>query len=119
MRFRDLVDAFWAWMDCVAATIGEALGSIRSPRRVRLTEEEQDQFRVDYPAGKDAGASVDHIRIVDGRVVGSFPSQLATALRGSQIELALQPGRFLFRPLICRNAPGNSSMVSYDLRSTV
>jgi general secretion pathway protein L len=99
MNIRKLVPAFWAWMDCVAATAGGALGSIRSPRCVRLTEEEQDRFRVDYPAGKDAPGVVDHIRIADGRLLRSIPSHLATALRGSQIELSLQPGRFLFRPL--------------------
>lgn len=99
MNFGDLVTVFWAWIECVAATTCEALGSIHSRRGVRLTEEEQDRFRVDYLVGKDAGIGVDLIRIVDGRVVGSIPSRLATALRGSRIELALQPGRFLFRPL--------------------
>jgi len=99
MNVGDLVAAFRAWMDCVAATADGALGSIRSPHCVRLTEEEPGRFRVNYPASKDALAGADHIRIADGRVLGSIPSQLATVLRGSKIELALQPGQFLFRPL--------------------
>ena len=99
MNVGDLVTLFRAWMDCVAATAGTLLGSIRSPRCVRLTEEGQDRFRVDYPAGKDTLGGADHIRVADGRVLGSIPSHLAMVLRGSQIELVLQPGRFLFRPL--------------------
>jgi general secretion pathway protein L len=39
------------------------------------------------------------VRIVNGRVGGTLPASLATALQRSRIELVLQPDRFLFRPL--------------------
>lgn len=99
MNQRDLADAFWSWMDCVAATLSGGIGSFRPARRVCLTEEEPDTFKVDLePDGKSAGAAVGRIRIVGGAVVGSLP-KVAAALQGSRTEVVLRSDRFLLRPL--------------------
>ena len=100
MNRRDLTAAFWTWINCVAATLSDGIGSVRASRRVRLTEEDEDTFKVDLPpGGKGAAAAVESIRIVEGAIVGPLSKQLAATLQGSRAELVLQSNRFLFRPL--------------------
>jgi general secretion pathway protein L len=100
MNQRDLAGAFWSWMDCVAATLSGGMGSVRPARRVRLTEEESNTFKVALePDGKSADAAVERIRIVGGAVVGPLPKVIAAALQGSRAEMILRSDRFLFRPL--------------------
>lgn len=100
MNMGDLGGTFRVWMDGVAATLNGGIASVRRPRRVRLTEEDADTFRVDLtPADGDANKSTERIRINDGALVGQLPQQLGDALHGSHIDLVLRPNRFLFRPL--------------------
>jgi general secretion pathway protein L len=100
MNLRDLADAFSIWMDCVAATLSGGISSVRGSRRVRLTEEETDTFKVDLPQDdKNVAIAADRIRIVNGAIIGMLPNELAAALQGSRTELVLQSRHFLFRPL--------------------
>jgi general secretion pathway protein L len=100
MTRRKIAEAFWSWMNSVAGSLVALIGGIRSPRRLRLVEEGRDTFRVEISQGRRASVSLGHeVRIVNGRVGGTLPASLATALRRSRIELVLQPDRFLFRPL--------------------
>ena len=100
MNQRDLGSAFWGWMDCVAATLSGGIDLVRRGRRVRLTEEETDTFRLELePASKSAGADIERIRIMAGAVAGPLAKQTAAALQGSRAEVILRADRFLFRPL--------------------
>jgi general secretion pathway protein L len=100
MTLRTIADAFWSWMSSVAGTLVALVGGVRSPRRLRLVEEDRDTFKVEISRGRGTSGTVtDRMRIVNGGVVGTLPANLATALQGSQIELVLQPERFLSRSL--------------------
>ena len=100
MNLRDLRDTFQIWMDSVAATLNDALASFRRSRRLQLTEEDADTFKVDIaPTDERSASSAEYIRIVDGSLVGQWPRQLSEALKGSHVDLILKPNRFLCRPL--------------------
>jgi general secretion pathway protein L len=51
------------------------------------------------PREKSSLSSPPRVQIADGQVVGSVPDNVAAMLRGSRVEVILQPARFLFRPL--------------------
>lgn len=94
---RRIAEGFSRWIDSVAATTVAVLERLVSRRAARLVEEESGTFALQDRTR--ASASSARVRIDDGRVVGQLPENVATALRGSKVELVLQPGRFLFRPL--------------------
>ncbi len=98
MTLQAILDVLSSWMSSVAETIVAAASSrIRSRRGVRLIEEEADSFRVEAAPGQAAIISAERIRIRDGEVVGSLSPSLTTALKGSRVEVVLQPSRFIFR----------------------
>jgi general secretion pathway protein L len=82
------------WIDSVAAAITGML-SVRARRSVQVTE--QDGAFVLQVAGRNAAS--ERVQIADGQLVAPRPDAIETALRGSHAELALQPSRFMFRPL--------------------
>jgi general secretion pathway protein L len=83
-----------AWTGSVAAAIIAAFDRLVSPRVVRLIEDDSGGFAVETQAkSEDVPA-----RIVFAGGVFSAPN-LAPVLRGSRVEIVLQPARFLFRPL--------------------
>jgi general secretion pathway protein L len=82
------------WTDAVAEGIIAALERFVSPRVVRLVEGEQpDTFTLQ--GASDAGATAP-MRFAHGRFSGS---DLPQAVKGSRVELVLQPCRFMVRPL--------------------
>ena len=94
---RQIAEGFSRWMDAVAATLVALLERFVSRRGVQLVEEKPGTFALQERG--HALASAERVEIADGRVVGELPASLATELRGSRVELVLQPARFLFRPL--------------------
>jgi len=100
MNLRTVTTAFSSWMSAVAALLVAVVGRMRSPRRVRLIEQEDEVFKVETGRGRGgADRHADQLRIVNGRVEGALPPGLATELRGSRVELVLRPDRFLSRAL--------------------
>jgi general secretion pathway protein L len=99
VTLRNLAAIFSDWMDCVALTISSGVGSVKAFRRVCLTEEEGDTFKVDFAAGARDADAPEHLRFVDGAFAGPVPKHIASALRGSRTDLILRPDRFLLRPL--------------------
>jgi general secretion pathway protein L len=80
------------WTDTVAASIVANLARFMSPRVVRLVEEDQpDTFAL-----QGGGTPSGQVSFANGRFAGS---DLATAAKGSRLELVLRPNRFLVRPL--------------------
>jgi len=82
------------WMGSVAAAIIAGFDRVVSPRVVRLIEDRNGGFAVETPARPEDVPA----RIVFADGVFSAPN-LAPVLRGSRVEIVLQPARFLFRPL--------------------
>src|SRR5262249_4056889 len=98
-NLRGANETFSSWMDVVSATLVNALEHVRRPRTVRLIEQASGRFKLEMPRRRGAASSADELRIVDGRVASGLAAETAKAIRGSRIELVLQPTRFLFRPL--------------------
>ncbi len=92
---RQIAEGFSRWMDCVAATVVAMLGRLAATRRVRLAEQPDGSFTplaTDKPAGALAP-----VKIANG--VATCSGEAAAVLKGSQVELALRPEQFFFRPL--------------------
>ena len=86
-----------AWTGSVASAVIAGLNRIVSPRVVRLIEGDDGRFAVEAEAkGKTKPGDIpSRIALADGVA----PSGLASVVRGSRVEIVLQPKRFLFRPL--------------------
>src|SRR5258707_7371431 len=95
---RQAAEGISRWIDSVAGTVLAVIDRLVARRAVQLVEQQDGMFAL-QGRGPDASPSTDQIEIADGRVVGQVPAGLATALRGSRVELVLQPRRFMFRPL--------------------
>ena len=100
MTLRNIAAIFTDWMDCVALMIGDSVGYVRAFRRVRLMEEEVDTFKIDLAPGvKNDSLAAEYLCIADGAFVGPVPKHIASALRGSRVDLILRSDRVLLRPL--------------------
>src|SRR6516164_5938577 len=83
------------WTDTAAAGVIALVDRFVSPRVVRLSEAERPNRFVLQSGGKDVG-DTQNVDFVGGRFVGT---EIANSIKGSRIELVLQPKRFLVRPL--------------------
>ena len=82
-----------AWTSSVASAVITALNRFVSPRVVRLVEGDDGRFAV------EAAGKPDNVPAKIALADGAAPSGLAPVVRGSRVEIVLQPTRFLFRPL--------------------
>jgi general secretion pathway protein L len=80
---------FWHWLNAVAASVVALIARFTSSRLVRVVEEPDGSLVYD---GEKLG-------VAEGRLVEPPPQKLAARLRKARVELMLQPGRFVFRPL--------------------
>jgi len=99
-----LTDGFSRWIDSVAGTFKSIFDRLRSQREVELIEEAPDSFvlrqqRDSTGSNQSPSLPDHHVRFTNGVLDGSLPSNWATMLQGSRIEITLQSSRFLFRPL--------------------
>jgi general secretion pathway protein L len=95
MKLRETIGAILsAWTSSVAAAVIAGFDRVVSPRVVRLIEDDSGGFAVETAARPENVPP--RIVFVDGALAA--PS-LAPLLRGSRVEIVLQPTRFLFRPL--------------------
>ncbi len=83
-----------AWTGCVSAAIIAGFDRVISPRVVRLIEDASGGFAIEAAAKPENVPA--HIAMTDGAF--SAPN-LAPMVRGSRVEIVLQPKRFLFRQL--------------------
>jgi general secretion pathway protein L len=96
---RQSIEALFCWFDSVAATINSFLDRMQSLRHVQVIEEERDTFTLRVLDNAKNSNLPDHrVRIASGSI-DALPHNWEAILRGSRIELVLQPSRFLFRPL--------------------
>ena len=98
--YRAIVETSSRWVDRVAATILAGRESLRTRPHFQLVEEHDGTFALrgtsqreflDLPGQK--------IHIAGGRVDPAVAEKLGNIVRGAQVELVLQPNRFIFRPL--------------------
>ncbi len=95
MKLLQTMTAFFrAWTDSVAAAVIAAFDRVSSPRVIRLVEQDNGDFAVES-AGKSENVP-SRIAFAGGSLAAP---NLASAFRGSRVEIVLQPRRFLFRPL--------------------
>jgi general secretion pathway protein L len=80
---------FWRWIDAVAALVVALIARFTSSRLVRVVEE----------ADGTLTCKGEKLNGIDGRLVEPLPQKVAALLRKARVELMLQPGRFVFRPL--------------------
>ena len=92
-QFETIGAVLKAWTGSVAAAMTAGFDRAVSPRVVRLIEDEQGGFAVEAAKADNLPA---RIAFADGAF--SAPN-LAPVLKGSRVEIVLQPTRFLFRPL--------------------
>ncbi|MGH6813903.1 MAG: PilN domain-containing protein [Methylocella sp.] len=98
--YRAIVEASSRWIDRVATTIVEGRESLRSRRLYRLVEQRDGAFLLQGTSQKEAlDWALEPVRIVGGHIDASVSANLAEILRGAQVELVLQPDRFMFRLL--------------------
>jgi general secretion pathway protein L len=93
---RQIAGGCSRWMDCVATTVVTILGWLVAPRVVRLAEQADGTFIIQAPAG-ESSPSFAPVKISNG--VANCSGETAAALKGSQVELAMRPEQFFFRPL--------------------
>jgi len=95
--YQELVQASSRWIDGVAATIVAGRECFRAARRLRLVERTDGFFVLEDLLQKSALYAP--FSIVDGRIDAEVAAQLTEILRGAEVDVVLQPHRFLFRPL--------------------
>jgi general secretion pathway protein L len=87
--FGSIRTGFWHWLDAVAATVVALIARFTSSRLVRVSEEPDGSFLCEG----------EKLNVAEGRLVEPLSQRLAARLRKARVELMLQPGRFVFRPL--------------------
>ncbi len=92
---RQLADGYSHWMDGVAAPVVRLLGWLLTPRKVWLVEQADGTFWLQGPAGGQTPSV--SVRIANG--IATCSGDVAAAVKGSRVELAMLPGRFFFRSL--------------------
>jgi general secretion pathway protein L len=95
----DITGYLTRWIDSVAAFIVGALSSLGTRKRVQVIEEDDGSFVLRQGVATPSGLPFWRALIADGRITADHPGDIAALLRGSRVELALRPARFLFRPL--------------------
>jgi len=87
------------WIDVVAVTTLTAIERFVVARYITLLE--QDDGTLSLKPGDRPDSSLDAfppIRMADG-IVADVANVIAPQLKGARVEIILQPGKFLFRPL--------------------
>ena len=79
----------WRWLDAVAATVVALIARFTSSRLVRVIEEPDGTLT----------CRGERLNLAEGRLVEPLPEKFSASLRKARVELMLQPGRFIFRPL--------------------
>ncbi len=98
--YRAVFEASSRWINRVATTIMEAHESLHSRRLYRLAEQPDGAFVLHGTTQRDTLDSAgEALHIINGRVDASVSARLTEMLRGAQVELVLQPNRFVFRLL--------------------
>jgi len=98
--YREGVEALSRWIDRVATVIVDARESFHARRNFQLIEQKDGSFVLQGgPQREGFDWSGRSFRITDGRIDAELSARLTEILRGTQVELVLQPSRFMVRLL--------------------
>lgn len=87
-------------IDMVAAMVVVVMGRFQPARRAQFIEEEINTFSIrSKSTDAKSGFNVASVRLLDDDVSAAMKPEVAEMLRGSEIEIVLQPSHFLIRPL--------------------
>jgi len=89
---------FWSWLDQVAQVMLGLVSRFLTKRSVRLVEGVHDHFAV-FAEKAITSSDDDGLQIENGTILGRHLPQMEATLRGADVELILQPDRFVFKPL--------------------
>lgn len=96
----EILEILGKWIDRVAAAILALLDEARRSRLVQIAEQKDGTFRVVEASQKGQSSPLgETFRVLEGRVDSASAVSLAPVLRGARVDLRLDPGRFLVRPL--------------------
>lgn len=97
----EIAAALSLWIDSVARTVTTRLDRARGARQIAISEDENGflNLRLASKASKDADLPSCRINIVDGAISEPLSPEWSMAIKGAMVDLALQPSRFVFRPL--------------------
>lgn len=95
----DIVDAFGVWIDAVARSGRPLLDRFQPNRNVRIVEQDEGVLLIAIADGEAAMPAPPSCRFAAGSRECDLPQEWLEQLRGSRVEIVLQPSRFLFRPL--------------------
>jgi len=89
------------WIDSVARTASARLERARGARQIAISEDEEGALtlRLASTTSKDADLPHSRINVVDGMISEPLSDEWSAAMKGAMVDLALQPSRFVFRPL--------------------
>jgi general secretion pathway protein L len=93
---------FSMWIDSVVHTISARVERARATRQIAITEDEDGMltFRLASRAKpRDVELPPCRVRLIEGGIAEPLSSEWAAVMQGAHVELALQPARFVFRPL--------------------
>ena len=97
---QTISEGFWRWLDRVAEAMVALVARLAAPRTISLVEDDSGEFTAQSSdISMPATASEGRLRVDGGKILGVGSASVETALRGSHVELVLQPERFLFKPL--------------------
>ncbi|MFB9263566.1 PilN domain-containing protein [Bradyrhizobium erythrophlei] len=97
-----IATALSLWIDTVARTVSDRFERARTTRQIAVTEGDEGLLTLrlaSKAATKDGELPPCRIQLVGGDATGPVPPEWAAAIKGAMVDLALQPSRFVFRPL--------------------
>jgi general secretion pathway protein L len=97
---RQIFDGFSRWLDHVARAIIAMIGWFVSRRAVELVEGKSGAFTV-RASGKAESlvGRIAHLQITEGAGIRAPSGHDVPNLKGSRVDIVLQPSRFMFRQL--------------------
>src|SRR5215475_12778248 len=97
-----IATALSLWIDTVLRTVTARLERTRKTRQIAVSEDGEGVLTLRLAAksgAKDGDLPPCRIQLGDSGPTAPLTPEWSAALQGASVELALQPSRFVFRPL--------------------
>jgi len=95
---QKMSEGFWRWLDRVGEIMVALVARLAAPRTISLIEGDNGEFTAQSSdTSLPAAANEGRLRVDGDKLLGAGSANVA--LRGSHVDLVLQPKRFVFKPL--------------------